>query len=335
VQAAASKTVTVGTQTVLMQAGVAGSVAQFNVTTTGIALGSYSATISGNPNTVSVQGTVFINNSGAGTLTLVGTGSTTVGTYPVMRLTIDGTQSGNFTLSIIRPDPTVINFGNATARTYYTYPGMVFPVNYTLTPSAADWNKITWGQTSTHAEVSAVVSNTTGTSISVRTQGTNSNAVRRAETAREKHTVTLTGTPPNGNVGTATINTSFVMWGSTSRTGSYTTEIGTLGGGQGGITTINRGGDFYIRAYYRANATQWATSSNSAGNLTVISTDNYTITSGRPTHATVHKESDGITYRIRNHNPDVSWTNVLFTITVGSGAAAQTYTHVFSLWVNN
>jgi len=98
---AGTKMVRVGDQTALMQASVAGSTARFNVHTTNINPGTYTATITGNPATVSVQGSVTINAQNTGTLTLVGTISTIEANHTNLRLTIDGTQSVPFTLRIV------------------------------------------------------------------------------------------------------------------------------------------------------------------------------------------------------------------------------------------
>ena len=96
----ASKTVTVSAQVGTMTTGVANSSADFPLTTSGIANGQYTATLSGAPATVSVsQGMVNISGN-SGTLTLVGNASTTTGIHTVT-VTIDGVTSNKFRLTIM------------------------------------------------------------------------------------------------------------------------------------------------------------------------------------------------------------------------------------------
>jgi hypothetical protein len=105
--AAAEKTVSVGTPSGTMTVGVAGTTT-YTVTTTGIANGTYPATIPSLPTGISIQGGAVVINGNTGTLTLTGT-PTVHGFFNSLRLTIDGTQSGTFTLSIDaatgEPDP--------------------------------------------------------------------------------------------------------------------------------------------------------------------------------------------------------------------------------------
>jgi hypothetical protein len=92
------KTVQVGAQTGSMTSGTAGTAA-FPVTTANIANGEYAASVANFPARVSVQGNVTIS-TGSGTLTLAGSASTTAGETSTLRLTIDGTQSAAFALTI-------------------------------------------------------------------------------------------------------------------------------------------------------------------------------------------------------------------------------------------
>jgi len=96
--AAEAKTVSVGAQVGTLTTGVAETVT-FPVTTTNIANGSYPATVANRPAGVTVSGNVTISGN-SGTLTLAGNTSTVVGTTNTLTLTIDGTTSAAFTLTI-------------------------------------------------------------------------------------------------------------------------------------------------------------------------------------------------------------------------------------------
>ena len=92
------RTIVVGAQNGTLMAGINGSVT-FDVTTTGFANGNYTtATVATLPGGVSFQGEVYINTNN-GTLTLRGDNNTSAGTTS-LTLTIDGTTSGSFTLTI-------------------------------------------------------------------------------------------------------------------------------------------------------------------------------------------------------------------------------------------
>jgi len=325
---AAVKTVTVGTQTIAMHAGVAGSVAQFNVNTTGITIGTYAATISGNPNTVSVQGSVTINGAGAGTLTLVGTAATTASTYPVMRLTIDGTQSGNFTLTITRPDPTNIVF--TSPAIYYTYPGRVFDIGYTLTPSGADPSKITWTQDGNyHPYTQAVIVSTgsTSASVSTRTTGGGQDGV----ISSYRSTITLTANLPNGTTRSVEINSRLFMRTATATT--FATSVSSVFY-ESSLLELRRGVNEtrYFRAYHSVNATQWASAAspyNPQGQQTILANTEYTLTSSDP-DITVSRMGDGETWQITRTSASVS-KDITLTATFGSGATARTYTQTARL----
>ena len=103
------KTVSVGEQSGTLITGVAGTVT-FPVTTSNIANGSYTATVSNRPTGITIQGQVTISNN-VGTLTLAGNIFTIAGTTSTLRLTIDGTQSLPFTLTISPPAPKTVSVG--------------------------------------------------------------------------------------------------------------------------------------------------------------------------------------------------------------------------------
>ena len=97
----ASKTVTVGTPTGTLTAGVAGTIS-FPVTTTGISNGSYGIAVTGLPPGVTAPSTLTINNN-SGTLLLTATTATTsnAGGPPApATLTVDGATSAQFVVTI-------------------------------------------------------------------------------------------------------------------------------------------------------------------------------------------------------------------------------------------
>jgi len=93
-----NKTVNVATQNESIFGGSAGSVS-FPVSTTNIANGSYTATVTNLPANVSVSGEVTLNNN-SGILTLEVSTSVFVGIYSNLLLTIDGITSDEFTLIV-------------------------------------------------------------------------------------------------------------------------------------------------------------------------------------------------------------------------------------------
>jgi hypothetical protein len=97
-----TKTVSVGTQTGTLTDGTAGEVT-YTVTTANIANGEYTADVANLPNGVSVKGKVTIANN-SGTLTLEGDNTTVIGITSTLTLTIDGTISAAFTLTIVCKD---------------------------------------------------------------------------------------------------------------------------------------------------------------------------------------------------------------------------------------
>ncbi|MEA4994133.1 MAG: Ig-like domain-containing protein [Oscillibacter sp.] len=97
------KSIAVGVQSTTLHHGTAGS-AGFPVTVVSIADGSYSATLDGAPEGVTAEELVI--SSGSGTLVLHSTADTSEGSH-TMTLTIDGTVSGSFVLTISGALPTV------------------------------------------------------------------------------------------------------------------------------------------------------------------------------------------------------------------------------------
>ncbi|WP_312612122.1 S-layer homology domain-containing protein [Oscillibacter sp.] len=97
------KSIAVGVQSTTLHHGTAGS-AGFPVTVVSITDGSYSATLDGAPEGVTAEELVI--SSGSGTLVLHSTADTSEGSH-TMTLTIDGTVSGSFVLTISGALPTV------------------------------------------------------------------------------------------------------------------------------------------------------------------------------------------------------------------------------------
>ena len=110
------KTVSVGVQSGTLNAGTAGTIT-FPVITTGIANGTYAATVNNRPTGVSVQGQVTINNN-TGTLTLAGNTTTVAGTSSSLTLTIDSTTSAAFSLIVASSliDNTLFFIGSSIVR---------------------------------------------------------------------------------------------------------------------------------------------------------------------------------------------------------------------------
>ena len=90
--------VKVGAQTGTLYAGETGKTVSFVVSTEDIANGSYTVTVATLPQGVSVKGQVTITKN-SGILTLEGNGTQKAGEYP-LKLTIDGTTSDSFTLTV-------------------------------------------------------------------------------------------------------------------------------------------------------------------------------------------------------------------------------------------
>ena len=339
ISTAAGKTVTFATTT---QTVTQGAIASYEINTTGgIAAFSASSTqwYSNAEGTLTTSAPANVFNyalvwTGVRVTKKIGTndgGITPAGTY-YFRVTIEGVQSSNVaTLIVTAPVPTSISFGSTT--TYYTYPGMEFPVNYTLTPSGADAGKITWTQSSTNPYIKAEVGSVTNTSASVRI--TCSGGAEAGRFAEFKSTVTLTGALPNSANASVTINTRFVVVQThlSDFSGSYDHQFNdytsyTFRNTSATTRTI------YLRAYYPSNATEWARSEMSAilvgggdERLTRISTNNYTITSSSA-DVTVTKADN--TYQLTRSSTAGNRT-VNLTIRVGSGTTAQTYTKVLNL----
>jgi len=148
-----AKNVSVGTQIGTLTAGTAGTVT-FPVTTTNIANGAYTATVTNLPSGISVQGNVTINNN-VGTLTLVGNAFTNAGTFNNLQLTIDGTQSSPFPLTISPPAARTVSVGSQIGTLIAGTAGTVtFPITttniangaYTATVTNLPWTVSIQGQ---------------------------------------------------------------------------------------------------------------------------------------------------------------------------------------------
>ncbi|MDR0456137.1 MAG: hypothetical protein LBH20_05590 [Treponema sp.] len=115
------KSVRVGSQSGTLTPGTAGSVT-YTVTTNEIANGSYAATVANLPTGVTASSSITIA-SNTGTLTLTGSTTTTAGTTSNLKLTLDGTTSGNFSLVIGSSSggggPVPVNPGELAGR-YFT-----------------------------------------------------------------------------------------------------------------------------------------------------------------------------------------------------------------------
>ena len=109
IEPALVKTVSVSMTSDHLYAGIPGSVA-FPVSTTNIADGTYTATVTNRPTGVTVSGQVVIYKD-SGTLTLAGNTSTVAGTYSTLTLTIDNTTSSQFTLTIVPPLVKTVSVG--------------------------------------------------------------------------------------------------------------------------------------------------------------------------------------------------------------------------------
>ena len=122
-----AKSVTVSEQTSTMTAGAAGT-AHFNVTTINIADGSYEATVANLPAGVTVQGNVVIAGN-SGNLLLEGDGSQTEGATATLTLTIDGTVSKAFTLTVSSSTAKSVSVGAQVGTLEAKTPGTVtFPI---------------------------------------------------------------------------------------------------------------------------------------------------------------------------------------------------------------
>jgi len=151
----------VGAQNGTLTAGVAGTVT-FQVTTANIANGNYTATVSNLPAGVSVSGQVTINNNSS-TLTLAGNNSTDASVTNTLRLTIDGVQSAEFTLTISQPIP-VITINTQPAATINVLAGSItgsLNVGASVTQSATlsyQWYSNTTNSNTGGSEISGATS---------------------------------------------------------------------------------------------------------------------------------------------------------------------------------
>jgi len=120
----------VGAQVEAMVAGQAGTVT-FPVTTTNIVDGNYAVTVANLPTGVTVQGQVTITN-GSGILTLAGNTTIVANVHNNLALTLSGTTSSAFTLTIdTQPTPTVTVGGQVGTMTAGQMGTVTFPVTTT------------------------------------------------------------------------------------------------------------------------------------------------------------------------------------------------------------
>ena len=286
--------------------------------------------VSGLPPGVVVSGMVRTSNTVitliiGGTPTTVNTGTVTL-TIPsiparnVTGATAEVPVSGTITAGpVAGPIPTSVSFSNANI---YTWHGKANNLGMTVSPSNADRNKITWTQTATHPNLTAISIVNTGTGSAVaRVNGSGSDG----STASNPYSVTLTARLPNGNSASVTLKAKFGMWIFT----SISPIISAGGWFNQGITYSwnNAIRTQYVRAYYGANETEWAYTNNTdhEGYLSKISTGDYTITSSSA-DITVTKNADGITYNLTR-----SSASGLRAVTLTITAGAQTYTQVVNL----
>ena len=99
-----TKSVSVGPPSGYLTARTPGTVT-YSVTTANIANRNYTVTVTGLPAGVTVQGRQMIIANNSGTLTLAGDATTLEGLTNNLKLTIDGVESGVFTLSIVEGSP--------------------------------------------------------------------------------------------------------------------------------------------------------------------------------------------------------------------------------------
>ena len=126
----AVKTVAVGAQSGTLTQGKAGAVS-YEVTTESIVDGAYPITVANLPTGVSAaQGLVMIN-SNSSTLTLLGNTSTVAGVTNTLKLTIDGTESAAFTLTVEEPPeaPVMLNSMTNFKKVNTYLPGLFPDVN--------------------------------------------------------------------------------------------------------------------------------------------------------------------------------------------------------------
>ncbi|MCL2335965.1 MAG: hypothetical protein FWC60_00915, partial [Firmicutes bacterium] len=156
------KSVSVGAQSGTMTAGAAGSVS-YHVTTTNIADGSYTVSVNNLPADLSVSGKVTISG-GEGLLTLAGSVSTTARTISNLSLTIDGTTSAVFSLTIAAPDTPSVSVGKQSGT---LTAGVAGTVTFTITTAKIAANTYTAAVANLPAGVtvsgSVVIASNTGT----------------------------------------------------------------------------------------------------------------------------------------------------------------------------
>ncbi|MCL2068134.1 MAG: leucine-rich repeat protein, partial [Treponema sp.] len=144
----AAKSLTVGTQSITVNAGTGGDV-NFEVTTVSITAGSYPASLGGEPAGVSVKSDVGVGSDGKGTLTLTVSDTVAGGSYP-LTLSIDGAAPAAFNLVItdvavtgitLSPNPLTVAQGGINKFTV------------TITPSNATDKSVTWETASSNITI--------------------------------------------------------------------------------------------------------------------------------------------------------------------------------------
>ena len=137
-----AKSVTVESQVGTLTAGVAGTVT-FPVKTTNIASGTYEVTVENLPTGVTFPRNITILNSG-GTLTLTGNTQTIAGVTSNLRLTIDGTQSNTFTLTISPYQSIVLGNQNGTIDPGKPDQQVTYAVTTTGIPAGSKLQEVLW-----------------------------------------------------------------------------------------------------------------------------------------------------------------------------------------------
>ena len=241
--------------------------------------------------------------------------------------TVGSVKSNTVTLTVNPVLPTSISFAN---NTIYTWTGRSTNMGMNISPSDADRSLITWTHTPSNVNVSAISNIYTGVAyISV------SNATNGSTVLRNGHSVTLTGTLPNNNSASLTIRSRFDMRGtSLLQYWDYADEIlSNVPIYLGKITSDISMYTIYVRAYYAANATQWAISPeqiNPEQSLTKIPNTEYTLTSNDSDVTVTRTPGDSNTWTITRTNT----ANVNKSVTISIITQNQTFYQVIQ-FINN
>ncbi|MCL2067417.1 MAG: Ig-like domain-containing protein, partial [Treponema sp.] len=264
------KTVSVGMQSGTLSAGVAGTVT-FPVTTANIANGSYTATVANLPEGVTVQGQVTID-SNSGTLTLAGNTSTAAGTTSNLTLTIDGTTSGNFELSIAAA-PKAVSVGEQSGPlTAATAGSVTFAVT---TVSIGNSFSVGDGQVSWFSDPEGTTAESRPSGITVTGTPTNNNASTITMTAT---TATVAGTYYfKVTIDSTTSAVATLIIGVAVKSVGVETQTGTMTEGVAGSVT------YKVNTSGIANGTYPATVANRPTGVTVGDSGNVTLSAGTGT----------------------------------------------------